>query len=57
MERKKIENMVEYCGNAFQCRECKYDKLCDEIEDKVKLGTIPSRWSDKDIDYILDEIN
>lgn len=61
MERKKIENMVEYCKNSFNCRECPYNEICSttmnllEIRDMV--SSLPSSWSDEDIDYILDEIN
>ncbi|WP_024613627.1 hypothetical protein [Clostridium sp. Ade.TY] len=58
MERKKIENMRECCKNTFYCRECPHKELCDEIIKKVPLyGELPARWSDEDIDDVLDEIN
>lgn len=57
MERKKIENMRECCKNTFHCNECPCEALCDDIEDKVSIAGTPSSWNDKDIDYILDEIN
>lgn len=62
MEREELEELVNYC-TKHDCFKCLLCEECDEIDNKIgitlasSIGIVPSRWSDEDIDYILDEIN
>lgn len=60
MKRKVIENLVECCCDSHHfCYNCQQEKLCDRLQGIITLSSpaLPMWWSDKDIDYILAEIN